>query len=162
MWQRAGVKLAPPTVPGAWRTPARPTPPCTWVEGETDSLAAWQNGLACSGAARGPGDGLSLPPRPSASLRRSTSSASQGRDGRYLPSWRRSRLADLDFTGDASEMRMPDGIKDLADLHSDDPKRFAARLEKARSDSKLLPPPGEGGQGRGPHSPDRMRRLAAA
>jgi hypothetical protein len=41
------------------------------------------------------------------------------------------RLADLGFKGKAFELRMPDGIKDPADLHAQDPKCFEERLRQA-------------------------------
>jgi putative DNA primase/helicase len=41
------------------------------------------------------------------------------------------RLKQLGFNGRAYELRCPDGIKDLADLHVQDPGQFEARLEAA-------------------------------
>jgi hypothetical protein len=48
------------------------------------------------------------------------------------------RLTALDFKGKVFELRMPDGIKDPADLHADAPEQFKARLEQAIRDSTPL------------------------
>ena len=48
------------------------------------------------------------------------------------------RLRKVRFEGRAFELRMPDGLKDLADLHADDPARFKERLASAVEASTLL------------------------
>lgn len=48
------------------------------------------------------------------------------------------RLAALRYKGEIFELRMPDGIKDPADLHAADPQRFKGRLEEAIGDSRRL------------------------
>jgi hypothetical protein len=55
------------------------------------------------------------------------------------------RLSALGFTGKVFELRMPDGIKDPADLHCLDPDQFRAKIEAAIlvSTPVALPPPVE-------------------
>jgi hypothetical protein len=48
------------------------------------------------------------------------------------------RLAAIGFTGKAFELRMPDGIKDPADLHAADAERFKSRMEEAINASTPL------------------------
>jgi Protein of unknown function (DUF3987) len=48
------------------------------------------------------------------------------------------KLAQLGYQGQAFELRMPDGIKDASDLHSDDPDRFKERLEECCANAKPL------------------------
>jgi hypothetical protein len=48
------------------------------------------------------------------------------------------RLAQLGFAGKVYELRMPDGVKDPADLHARDPEGLKAALEGAISASALL------------------------
>ncbi len=51
------------------------------------------------------------------------------------------RLGRLGFKGQVFELRMPNGIKDPADLHVADPERFKARLEEAIKTSRPLEVP---------------------
>jgi hypothetical protein len=53
----------------------------------------------------------------------------------------RKRLAALGWQGKLFELRMPDGIKDLADLHVADPEQFKERLAEAIRVSTPLPLP---------------------
>jgi hypothetical protein len=48
------------------------------------------------------------------------------------------RLAAIGFTGKVLELRMPDGIKDPADLHVANPEEFKSRLAEAIETSTLL------------------------
>jgi hypothetical protein len=48
------------------------------------------------------------------------------------------RLGSLGFQGQAFELRMPNGIKDPADLHVADPDKFKARLEEAIRNSERV------------------------
>src|SRR5262249_30264463 len=50
----------------------------------------------------------------------------------------RTRLATLGFRGKAFELRMPDGIKDPADLHAANPNNFRAQMEAAMERSAPL------------------------
>jgi hypothetical protein len=56
------------------------------------------------------------------------------------------RLAAIGYRGKVFELRMPDGIKDPADLHVQDPSRFLGRLRQAIQASTLMAQP---------QSPDR-------
>jgi hypothetical protein len=48
------------------------------------------------------------------------------------------KLRELGFEGQVCELRMPDELKDLADLHIDDPARFEERLQQAILNSTRL------------------------
>jgi hypothetical protein len=63
------------------------------------------------------------------------------------------RLAAIGFVGKVFELRMPDGIKDPADLHAADPERFKARMEEAiRASTPLQFPRFQEGNGRAQRS----------
>jgi hypothetical protein len=67
-----------------------------------------------------------------------------------------SRLAAIGFDGKAFELRMPDGVKDPADLHAAGPEAFKARLEEAILQSAPLErprPTDRNGQAQSPKRP---------
>src|SRR5262249_28525631 len=66
----------------------------------------------------------------------------------------RRRLAALGFAGKAFELRMPEGVKDPADLHTRDPGQFKAALEQAiRASAPIELSRTAGRGGRRPRSP---------
>jgi hypothetical protein len=68
--------------------------------------------------------------------------------GQFVEGVRR-RLADLGFAGKAYELRMPEGVKDPADLHARDPEGFKAALEEAiRASTPIELPRAAGHNGR--------------
>jgi hypothetical protein len=101
------------------------------VEGESDTWTLWHHGL--------PGLGL-----PGANTVKSTLAKEHldgigklyvcrepDRGGAQFVAGVVSRLGELDFTGRAFEVRMPDGIKDLSDLHIEDADAFCGRLQES-------------------------------
>jgi hypothetical protein len=124
------------------------------VEGESDCWTVWYHGLPALGI---PGanavktlqyehvevvEGIYVLREPD-------------RGGEIFVAGIRDRLPALGFSGKLFELRMPDGIKDPADLHVADPERFKATLEEAILAATPLELPRPAGRnGRGPRSSD--------
>src|SRR5262249_28241618 len=78
----------------------------------------------------------------------------------------RKRLTVLGWQGKLFELRMPDGIKDPADMHVADPTKFKERLEQAIRAAKPLGLPrmsernGQPGEARQPKKVEPAKRLA--
>jgi uncharacterized protein DUF5906 len=124
-WWPKGRKLA---AYGQWRLhAARDAGYLLVVEGESDCWAAWAHripalGLPGSGAA----ETLELEHLEGVARTWIVQEPDGGGDG--FRSGLGRRLPEIGFAGEAYVVRMPDGLKDLADLHADDPERFVARL----------------------------------
>jgi hypothetical protein len=71
------------------------------------------------------------------------------------------RLRDIGYNGDAFELRMPGGLKDLADLHADEPSEFESRLEQAIRESRPLVLPGDADEGDGPRPQPKVDEPSA-
>ncbi len=67
------------------------------------------------------------------------------------------RLGELGYPGRAFELRMPDGAKDPADLHADDPAQFLEKLEAAVRASFSLEIPSANGRNRAQVEPGAFR-----
>jgi hypothetical protein len=63
------------------------------------------------------------------------------------------QLSAIGFAGKVYELRMPDGIKDPADLHVADPEKFKDRLRQAILNAKLLEPAGSSERNGKPDAP---------
>jgi hypothetical protein len=101
------------------------------VEGESDCWALWFHGLPALGI-------------PGANVVKNTLEREHveavdtvyvhrepDKGGETFAAGVRDRLAALGFAGKVFELRMPDGIKDPADLHAANPDTFKARLQEA-------------------------------
>ncbi len=129
------------------------------VEGESDCWALWHHGLPALGI---PGSNAvkalekeHVEGVPTVYVHREPENG-----GTAFVEGVRRRLAELDFAGKAFELRMPEGVKDPADLHARDPERFKATLEEAIRSSagiELSPPAGRNGR---PGSPSGIRNVA--
>ncbi len=108
------------------------------VEGESDCWTLWHHGIPA----------LGIPGASSAKVLEAVEHLSciqkiyvhhePDKGGETFVAGVQDRLARLGFEGKVFELRMPDGIKDPADLHVTDPERFKARLEEAIKASQLL------------------------
>jgi hypothetical protein len=100
------------------------------VEGESDCWALWHHGLPALGI---PGanavktlDKEHVEAVPTVYVHREPDNG-----GTAFVEGVRRRLAGLGFAGKAFELRMPEGVKDPADLHARDPEQFKTALEEA-------------------------------
>jgi hypothetical protein len=97
------------------------------VEGESDCWASWFHGVPCLGL---PGaqaiktlEAAHLTDMPRLWLHQEPGDAGASFIIKLLD-----RLRALEFTGEVRHLRMPEAIKDLADLHAADPDQFTTRL----------------------------------
>jgi putative DNA primase/helicase len=105
------------------------------VEGESDCWTGWFHGLAVLGV---PGGGawscISLAHVAPADAvyvqRENESSTFQGPVDKYIITLS-CHLRQIGFSGEIFELKMPDGLSDLSELHCDDPARFLGRLQCA-------------------------------
>jgi hypothetical protein len=134
-YQPAGVSLVPY---GLWRLKSACKAHIRYVvEGESDCWAGWFHGLPCLGL-----PGSNSPKCLTAEHLQEVETLYVLREPdkggeAFIPGVQK-RLRAIGWTGDAFELRMPDGLKDLAELHVDDPDRFLQRLEIARAASVSL------------------------
>ncbi len=140
-WWPKGISLA---VYGLWRLDrAYKAARVVLVEGESDCWALWHHGIPA----------LGIPGASSAKVLEQIEHLTciekiyvhhePDKGGETFVAGVLDRLARLGFKGRVFELRMPDGIKDPADLHVADPEKFKARLEEAiRGSARLeLPKP---------------------
>jgi hypothetical protein len=104
------------------------------VEGESDCWAMWHHGLPALGI---PGANVvkTLEKEHVEAVETIYVHREPDNGGELFVEGIRKRLAALGWPGKLIELRMPDGIKDPADLHVADPEQFKARLEEAISSS---------------------------
>jgi hypothetical protein len=110
-------------------------------EGESDCWVSWHHGLPALGIP-GANAAKTLERQLLEGLETIYVHREPDRGGENFVSGVRSRLAAIGWKGKLFELRMPDGIKDPADLHTADPERFKARMEEAIRASTPLEPPG--------------------
>jgi hypothetical protein len=127
-YQPFGVRLA---AYGQWRIcDAARAGFLNIVEGESDCWALWHNGLPAVGI---PGAGAAK------TLERELIEAVEtiyihrepDQGGEQFVARLRERLAALGYAGRLWELRLPNGVKDPADLHVADPEGFLAQFEAA-------------------------------
>src|SRR5207248_1676544 len=119
-------------------------------EGETNCWALWYNGLPALGI---PGSGAvknTLRAGHLEGVDRVYAFQDPDRGGEQFIAGVRERLAELGYRGRAFVPRLPDGIKDVADLYAADPKAFADRIREALLESRELLLPARFGFGSTP------------
>jgi putative DNA primase/helicase len=100
------------------------------VEGESDCWALWQHGIPALGIP-GASSAKVLTAEHLSCIRRIYVVREPDKGGETFLAGVADRLKSLGFEGRAFEVRMPEGIKDPADLHAAHPERFKTRLEEA-------------------------------
>jgi hypothetical protein len=108
------------------------------VEGESDCWALWHHNLPALGLP-GANTAKTLLREHVEAVETIYVHREPDRSGTAFVQGVRERLAALGFTGKVFELRMPEGVKDPADLHATDPERFLARLQSAITASTPLP-----------------------
>jgi hypothetical protein len=100
------------------------------VEGESDCWALWNHGLPALGI---PGANAAkvIEREHVEAVETIYVSREPDQGGERFVAGVRERLAALGFAGKVFELRMPDGMKDPADLHAADSERFKERMEHA-------------------------------
>ena len=101
------------------------------VEGESDCWALWFHGLPALGIPGANAVKNTLDREHVEAVKTVYVHREADKGGETFAAGARDRLAALAFDGKVFELRTPDGIKDPADLHADDPERFKARLQEA-------------------------------
>jgi hypothetical protein len=145
-------KGTPLTAYGQWRLDrAKEVGFLILVEGESDCWALWQHKLPALGI---PGAGATkvLQREHVESISTVYVHREPDQGGARFVEGVRERLAALGFAGKAFELRMPEAVKDPADLHAADPERLLARLQSAITASTPLPL-------RLPPAPDHYQRA---
>jgi hypothetical protein len=107
------------------------------VEGESDCWVLWHHGLPALGIP-GASTVKTLVKEHLEALAIIYVHREPDRGGTAFIEGVRRRLTDLRFTGKSFELRMPDGVKDPAELHARDPERFKAAVEEAIRNSTLI------------------------
>jgi hypothetical protein len=107
------------------------------VEGESDCWALWHQGLPALGIP-GANAAKTLLLEHVESVETIYCHREPDKGGETFVEGVRERLVALGFRGKMFELRMPDGVKDPADLHKAEPSRFKARLEEAIRNSTLV------------------------
>ncbi len=107
------------------------------VEGESDCWAAWHHGVPALGVP-GAGSAKVLTAEHVGSLTTVYVLREPDTGGENFVAGVAARLRAVGFAGKVYDLRMPDGLKDLADLHADDPDRFKERLREAIESSVPL------------------------
>jgi hypothetical protein len=116
---------------GCWRIDrANKTGFLILVEGESDCWAVWHHGLPALGIP-GANAVMTLLKEYIEGVPTIYVHREPDKGGTAFVEGVGRRLADLKFAGKAFELRMPEGVKDPAELHAHDPKRFKAALEEA-------------------------------
>jgi hypothetical protein len=100
------------------------------VEGESDCWALWKHGLPALGLP-GASTVKTLLPEHVEALQTVYVHREPDNGGTAFLAAVVKRLPAVGFAGKAFEMRMPDGVKDPADLHAQDPSTFKDRLKEA-------------------------------
>jgi hypothetical protein len=100
------------------------------VEGESDCWALWHHGLPALGLP-GANTGKTLLREHVEAVQTVYVHREPDHGGAAFVEGVAKRLAALGWPGKPFELRMPDGTKDLADLHAQDPGKFKGRLEAA-------------------------------
>jgi hypothetical protein len=136
-WQPAGLRLRPYGLQflGAARKKGR----ALVVEGESDCWAAWHHDQPCLGVPGANAFGC-LRPEDVEGLETLYAIREPDLGGEKFIPGLAGRLAAIGWAGKFYEVRLP--VKDLADLHADDPDRFLARLQDALTSATLVPLPG--------------------
>ena len=101
------------------------------VEGESDCWALWYHGVPALGIPGANAVKNTLDREHVEAVQTVYVHREPDKGGETFTAGVRDRLAALGFDGNVFELRMPDGIKDPADLHVADPALFKARLEEA-------------------------------
>jgi hypothetical protein len=100
------------------------------VEGESDCWALWHHGIPALGIP-GASSAKVLEAEHLSCIEKVYILREPGDGGETFVAGLMDRLGRLGFKGQPFEIRMPQGIKDPADLHVADPEKFKARLEEA-------------------------------
>jgi hypothetical protein len=131
------------------------------VEGESDCWALWHHDLPVLGLP-GAGAARTLEREQVESVGTVYVHREPDAGGRQFVEGVCRRLADLGFTGEVFELRMPQGVKDPADLHARDPEGFKAALEEAIRASapiELSRPADRDGRGEAPAGAPSTKKL---
>jgi hypothetical protein len=120
------------------------------VEGESDCWALWHHEVPALGIP-GSGAAKTLEQEHLACVSTVYVHREPDKSGETFVKGILARLTELGFAGKVFELRMPDGLKDPADLHAQGGATFKAKLEKAICDStqKELPPKSRSFRGAG-------------
>jgi putative DNA primase/helicase len=100
------------------------------VEGESDCWALWHHGLPALGLP-GANAAKTLVREHVEAVAKVYIHREPDQGGPTFVEGVCARLAFLGFEGEVFELRMPDGVKDPADLHVSDPEQFKARMKDA-------------------------------
>jgi hypothetical protein len=100
------------------------------VEGESDCWALWHHGIPALGIPCASGAKV-LEAEHLSCVEKVYINREPDKGRETFVAGVRDRLAYLGFKGQVFELRMPDGIKDPADLHVADPDKFEARFQEA-------------------------------
>lgn len=123
---------------GLWRLEdARRAGELLVVEGESDCWGAWYHGLPALGLP-GADTAKLVQPEHVSGIARLYVCREPDRGGDTFVRGVAGRLRELGWTGEAGVLTMPDGLKDLNDLHRDDPARFVTRLRAAMQAAEAL------------------------
>src|SRR5258708_155890 len=101
------------------------------VEGESDCWALWFHGLPALGIPGANTVQTVLHREDVESIGKNYIHHEPDEGGENFVRCHLERLGTLGFHGKVFKLRMPDGLKDLADLHAADPEKFKSRLEAA-------------------------------
>jgi putative DNA primase/helicase len=124
------------------------------AEGESDCWALWYHGLPALGLPGASALKTLLREHVEAVAKVYVIREPDHGGEQFIPGMAR-RLAEVGFRGCGFELRLPDGIKDPADLHAADPERFKHHLQQAILSSRPLALP-RGAEPNGEPSEDQL------
>jgi hypothetical protein len=133
-----GTKISTAGTYGDWRLDlARVRKELTIVEGETDCWALWYHNIPALGIP-GASNCKALQPEHLDGVQTAFIVREPGQSGDTFVPDALKRLKQLGFAGVTYEIRMPDGIKDPADLHCQYADRFSERWLDVRAEARDL------------------------